>query len=123
VKPVHVHQDAEAELRQALDYYERQRIGLGGRFRRELEAALQRVRENPQAYAIEDDLGTRYCPVNRFPYTLVYVELDDRIWVAAVAHQRRRPCYWLLGSPPSQLRRPFRKDAEVGNHASGTPAA
>lgn len=94
MKPVTLHTDAEAELREALDYYEGQRTGLGGEFRREFEAALQRVRENPQAYAVEDDSGVRYCPLRRFPFTLVYVELDDRIWVAAVAHQRRRPRYW-----------------------------
>jgi toxin ParE1/3/4 len=94
-----LHADAEVELREALDYYERQRAGLGGEFRREFEAALQRVRENPQAYAAEDDSGVRHCPLRRFPYTLVYVEMDDRIWVAAVAHQRRRPRYWARRRP------------------------
>lgn len=99
MKPATLHTDAEAELWEAADYYERQRAGLGGEFRRELEAALQRVRENPKAYAAEDDPGVRYCPLRRFPYTLVYVELDDRIWVAAVAHQRRRPRYWTRRRP------------------------
>jgi len=99
VKPVTLHADAEVELREALDYYEGQRAGLGGEFRREFEAALQRVRENPQAYASEDDSGVRSCPLRRFPFTLVYVELDDRIWVAAVAHQRRRPRYWARRQP------------------------
>jgi toxin ParE1/3/4 len=99
VKPVILHAEAEAELREALDYYERQRAGLGGEFRREFEAAVQRVRENPQAYAAEDEAAARYCPLLRFPYTLVYVELDDRIWVAAVAHQRRRPHYWVRRRP------------------------
>jgi toxin ParE1/3/4 len=99
VKPAILHADAEAELREALDYYQRQRTGLDGEFRREFEAALQRVRENPQGFAAEDDAGVRYCPLRRFPYTLVYVELDDRIWVAAVAHQRRRPRYWARRRP------------------------
>jgi toxin ParE1/3/4 len=99
LKPATLHTDAEVELREALDYYERQRTGLGGEFRREFEAALQRVRENPQICAAEDDAGVRYCPLRRFPYTLVYVERDDRIWVAAVAHQRRRPRYWARRQP------------------------
>jgi hypothetical protein len=34
VKPATLHADAEAELWEALDYYERQRTGLGGEFRR-----------------------------------------------------------------------------------------
>ena len=99
MKPVTLHADAEAELREALDYYEGQRAGLGGEFRQGFEAALQRVRDNPRAYATEDDAGVRYCPLRRFPFTLVYVELDDRIWVAAVAHQRRRPRYWARRRP------------------------
>ncbi len=99
MKPATLHADAEAELRAVLGYYERQRTGLSGEFLREFEAALQRLRENPQAYAIEEEPGTRYCPLHRFPYTLVYVELDERIWIAAVAHQRRRPRYWAHRRP------------------------
>lgn len=99
MKPANLHADAEDELREAMDYYERQRPGLGGEFRRQFEAALQRVRENPQAYPAEDDPGVRHCPLRRFPYTIVYMDLDDRIWVAAVAHQRRRPRYWARRQP------------------------
>jgi toxin ParE1/3/4 len=99
VKPATLHADAEAELWEALDHYEAKRAGLGGEFRREFEAALQRVRENPLGYALEDDSGIRYCPLHRFPYTLVYVELHDQIWVAAVAHQHRRPRYWSRRRP------------------------
>ena len=99
MKPVTLHADAVAELREALTYHERQRTGLGGEFRGDFEAALQRVRENPKAYAAEDDPAVRYCPLRRFSYTLVYLELDDRIWVAALAHQRRRPRYWAHRRP------------------------
>ena len=98
MKPFILHADAEVELREALDFYEVRRLNLGGEFRQEFEAALQRVRENPQAYAADDDAGARSCPLRRFPYALVYVELDDRIWVAAKAHQRRRPRYWAAPS-------------------------
>jgi toxin ParE1/3/4 len=99
MKPVILHEEAEAELREALDYYAGQRIGLDGQFRRAFEAALDRVRENPLAYAAEDDAGVRYCPLRQFPYLLVYVNLEDRVWVAAVAHQRRRPRYWARRHP------------------------
>ena len=97
--PVTLHEAAEAELAEAMRYYEQQRTGLGGEFRREFEAALARVRQNPKTCAVEDESGVRYCPLHRFPYTLVYVELDDRIWIAAVAHQHRRPRYWARRRP------------------------
>lgn len=93
MKPALLHEEAEAELREALDYYAGQRAGLDGELRREFEAALQRVRESPLLHATEDDDGVRYCPLRWFPYNLVYVDREDCIWVVAVAHQRRRPRY------------------------------
>jgi toxin ParE1/3/4 len=93
LKPVTLHAEAEAELREALAYYEGQRTGLADEFRQAFEAALNRLCENPQAYAAEDASGTRYCPLRPFPCTLVYVELEERVWVAAVAHQKRPPRY------------------------------
>jgi toxin ParE1/3/4 len=60
VKPVRLHAVGEADLREALAYYDKQRVGLGRDLRREFEEALRRVRESPQACAIEDDEGTRY---------------------------------------------------------------
>lgn len=94
MKPATFHTEAEADLQEGLRYYAAQRAGLDGEFLREFETALQRIRENPLHYAVEDDDGIRYCPLRRFPYTLVYVDLNDRIWIAAVAHQHRRPRYW-----------------------------
>ena len=93
MKPTILYDEAEAELAGAMEVYEKQRTGLGGEFRREFESYLERVRSNPLGYASEDDSGVRYCPLRRFPYTIVYVVLADSIWVAAVEHQRRRPGY------------------------------
>ena len=67
-------------------------------FRLEFEAALGRLLANPQLYSIEVDEG-RACPLHRFPYTVFYADLADRIWVAAVANQRRRPGYWMGRQP------------------------
>ena len=99
MKPVIFHAEAEAELLRAIMHYDRQRAGLGREFQEEVEAAVERVRRDPQTYALQDQAGTRACMVRRFPYTLYYVELDDRIWVAAVAHHRRRLRYWARRRP------------------------
>ncbi len=99
MKRVVIQADAEIEFWEALEYYETQRAGLGGEFRNEFEAALDRVRENPLAYAIEDDSGVRFCPLHRFAYMLVYFDQEDRIWIVAVAHQHRRPGYWARRAP------------------------
>jgi plasmid stabilization system protein ParE len=103
VKPAVFHPDAAAEARHAIDHYEILRAGLGDEFRAELAAALARIELNPQSYAAESGSSVsraiRICPLHRFPYSVYYEPLADQIWVAAVAHQSRRPGYWAPRRP------------------------
>jgi toxin ParE1/3/4 len=41
-----------------------------------------------------DASDTRRFPVRRFPYQVVYVELDDALEVIAIAADSQRPGYW-----------------------------
>jgi len=98
VKPVAFHPAAQVEVEEAAAHYEVQRYGLGQEFRTEFEAALSRIVQNQQMYGVE--LGEfRACPLRRFPYTIFYIDLEDRIWLGAVAHQSRRPGYWARKQP------------------------
>jgi toxin ParE1/3/4 len=99
VKAVVFHPDAEAELHAAVAWYEEQREGLGADLLAEVEKAIDRLQENPHLFPRHNELGIRKCLVRRFPYTIFYLELDEADWVAAVAHQRRRPGYWVRRSP------------------------
>jgi hypothetical protein len=58
-----------------------------------------RIQRLPQAFRTIDDHGTRKVRLHRFPYTVYYVDLDDSIWIAAAAHQKRRPGYWSHRDP------------------------
>ena len=40
------------------------------------------------------DLPVRTMAVTRFPYHVVYLEVNDEIRILAVAHDRRKPGYW-----------------------------
>jgi toxin ParE1/3/4 len=97
VKPLLIH--AEAEALSATAHYESSVEGLGRRFRLEFESALRRIQRLPHAFKAIDDRGTRRVRLHKFPYTIYYVELDDSIWIAAVAHQKRRPAYWSRREP------------------------
>jgi toxin ParE1/3/4 len=99
MKQVILHADAEAELREAIAHYEARKAGLGRGFRREIEVALGRIAADPLRFAEYRIKGVRECPVKRFPCALYYRELPDSIWVAAVAHQKRRPGYWSRRKP------------------------
>ncbi len=100
MKPIVFDRLAEAELRDAVEYYERSRAGLGCGFREAVEDLLDRIRQFPQAYPLGVDQKTRKARLFRFPFSVFYVERDDDIWVAAVAHHKRRPGYWSARRPP-----------------------
>jgi toxin ParE1/3/4 len=93
------HIEAEREIEDAVDYYERQRIDLGRDVRIKMEEAAARIRRNPKLFSHFRNTDFRKCFVERFPYTIFFRELDDGIWVAAVAHQKRREGYWLDRTP------------------------
>jgi plasmid stabilization system protein ParE len=99
MKPVTFDSEAEDEFRAAASYYEAQRAGLGDDFAAEVEQAAQRIAQTPQAFPPHGSAGFRKCLLRRFSYTIFFLELPDRIWIAAVAHQRRRPGYWSLRQP------------------------
>jgi len=85
---------AQWELEGARYHYELQRAGLGTYFKDEIRLATLRISEYPRAWAIESG-EVRKCLLHRFPYKLLYSVESDHIIVIAVAHQHRRPEYWI----------------------------
>jgi toxin ParE1/3/4 len=99
VKPLSIHARAEDEVPEAITYYEAQREGLGRECRLDFVETLDRISEMPAILSPIDDQGTKKRRLRRFPYTVYYVELDEVIWIAAIAHQKRRPKYWSRRKP------------------------
>jgi len=93
---VRFHPQASSEFADAVDYYERQRRGLGRELAEEVKSAVRRISDAPGAWAlVSPDDGIRRCQAHRFPYGLFYRIEDDGVAVVfAVAHLRRRPGYW-----------------------------
>ena len=86
-----VDREAEVELDAAMTWYNERRQGLGLELHAEVQIVLETIGRSPsQGWKYGED-GYRVLPVNRFPYLVYYLEADDHIWVAAIAHQRRRP--------------------------------
>jgi len=84
---------AEAEYRDAVDYYNGEVGGLGEEFREEVIATVRRITGFPEAWQ-KLTARTRRCRLNRFPYGLVYQIQADCILIVAVMHLRREPNYW-----------------------------
>ncbi len=87
------HPDAEAEFREAIDYYEERGYGLGYDFSMEVYSTIRRIIRNPKAWTIlEDDICR--CLTERFPYGVIYGQDNDEIYILAVMNLRRNPDYW-----------------------------
>jgi plasmid stabilization system protein ParE len=92
---VEFHSAAERELRQAVDYYNDQQPDLGYEFAAEVEEAVERIRNSPDAWAwISQQDNLRRCQTHRFPYGLIYQVQPNRVLIIAVMHLKRRPGYW-----------------------------
>jgi len=79
-------------------WYDRGQTGLGSDFLHLVDRTLERINRTPQSGSTVpgvDDTAVRRTSVRRFPYHVVYIVLPDRVQVLAVAHQRRRPRYWV----------------------------
>ena len=93
MKRIIVHSEAELELWQAVDYYEAKCAGLGLDFEHEVSRAFVDIQDAPERWPVRKN-GTRCRMLHRFPYTVYYVDLQDVIWIVAIAHMSRKPHYW-----------------------------
>lgn len=84
---------ARAEYRDAVDYYDTEKPGLGREFSEAVESALQQITNFPNGWP-QISAHTRRCPTKRFPYGLIYQQRDDLILVVAIMHLKREPTYW-----------------------------
>lgn len=97
---VRISRAAEREASDAAQWYNARRDRLGGEFLDELAAFILRVEAMPERFA-RDEAGSRHrdfrrASLARFPYTLIFeVKPGGLIIVQAIAHNSRRPGYWL----------------------------
>lgn len=85
---------ARAELLAEVAYYENRRPGLGARFRAEVESASEHAAVSPQSGAPIAGVARRRL-LATFPFGLIYTQTAYGILIHAVAHNRRRPTYWI----------------------------
>ncbi len=99
MKPFGFGPEALEEYEAAIEHYQNVREGLGLEFQVVVEEAIRLIQVTPKLHSRYKKTRFRKCVLRRFPYNLFYAELADRIWSAAVVHQRRRPDYWKDRTP------------------------
>lgn len=99
MKLVSLSPEAVAELAEAASWYETRQPGLAVRFLQEIDQAQHAIQSRPLSFPrlanTAVDLEIRRAQLPRFPYALVFLELQTEIRVLAIAHAKRHPDYWL----------------------------
>jgi plasmid stabilization system protein ParE len=94
MKPYRFLTPALLEVEAASQFYESNRQGLGREFLDEVDATIQRILVNPEAWQVlENDI--RRCRLKRFPYGIIYTPLENgTVLIISVMHLHRRPASW-----------------------------
>jgi toxin ParE1/3/4 len=92
-KPFRFHPDAREEFRDAARWYRARNLAASSEFRAAGSAAVRDVVRDPQR-SPKYLFGTRRLVMQRFPFSVVYLDDPDLITIIAVAHARRKPGYW-----------------------------
>ncbi|MBW4676653.1 MAG: type II toxin-antitoxin system RelE/ParE family toxin [Desmonostoc geniculatum HA4340-LM1] len=93
MKFIVIHTEARKELDAAIGYYEAQKVDLGLDLLSEVEKVILKIQQNPNLGTPHKIEGIRRYAIQRFPYLIFYTELEEVIWVIAIAHSKRKPNY------------------------------
>jgi plasmid stabilization system protein ParE len=86
--------EARDEFLDAIAYYEEARCGLGERFKGEIDRCILWIAGHNELYRIRPS-GYQRINLRTFPYHIAFITRNSTLWVLAVAHNSRRPEYWI----------------------------
>ena len=80
---------ARIEINEAYLWYEKQSIGLGDKFIKAFDRALNTIQKSPNGFEEYD--RHRQCPLKKFPFVILYEVTEETLYVDAVFHTSRNP--------------------------------
>lgn len=92
------HRAATGEHYDNVNFYEDRLPGLGADYLAEFEAVMAHICTAPNFYPMIGAPDIHKAGLKRFPFHVIYRAEQTQIVVLAVAHQRRRPAYWMRRS-------------------------
>lgn len=87
------HPEAESEFLKAIEYYESKEKGLGYDFALEIYSTIERILAYSQAWPLVEE-NIRRSLVRRFPFGVLYSQLEEEIFIVAIMNLNRNPDYW-----------------------------
>ncbi len=85
---------AADEFEDAVAHYEQKQAGLGRRFRDEVDQTVGWIAGNTGVPRLRPG-GYRRVNLKVFPHYIAYLEIEDTVWILAIAHGHREPEYWI----------------------------
>ena len=85
---------ASIELDDAIEYYNLQFDGQEDKLFAEVTDTIDLIIRFPEHWSRNTE-HTRKAVLRKFPYNLIYSIQKDKIFILAVAHQNRKPEYWI----------------------------
>ena len=89
------HPAAEEEFLESVGFYESRVVGLGGTLIDEFESLANTISRSPTTWKVVAVPNIRIAYFRLFPLSLIYRESSEGFQILAVAHQSRRPRYWI----------------------------
>ena len=81
------------EVSESANYYEEEVEGLGKAFISKVQDAVEEIKSNPLIYRIVEGDNRRHL-LTRFPFAVIYRLENQKIYILAVMHLKRKPYYW-----------------------------
>jgi toxin ParE1/3/4 len=88
-----LHPEADEEFAGAVRYYSEISPDLGVRFYREIEQLFREICAASTRFRKFDPPARRHLSRD-FPYSVIFFEKSDYLWIIAVMHMKRHPGYW-----------------------------
>lgn len=88
------HPLAESEVKKFYIWYKERNPTIAKAFLAEIDKALAHIKDNPESWPRYYANTQRYL-LKRFPFSIVYRNVNERIDIIAVAHAKRKPVYWV----------------------------
>jgi hypothetical protein len=89
------HPDAFNEHYDSAAFYQSRVLGLGADYVAEFDAVMTLICRTPRLYPTIVAPDIYKAGLKRFPFHVIYRVISTQIIVLAVAHQCRRPAYWM----------------------------
>lgn len=89
------HRAATGEHCDNVNFYENCLPGLGADYLAEFETVMAHICTAPNFYPTIGVPDIHKAGLKRFPFHIIYRAGQTQVVVLAIAHQRRRPAYWV----------------------------